>query len=410
MNEEKKFEVVRFVDGEIELDVNVSPSEDTVWLTIEQLAILFGRDRSVISKHISNIFDERKLEKKSVCAFFAHTANDGKTYNVKYYNLDVIISVGYRVKSKNLETFYKWAKDTLKSLKKYEIMEPIIKFEYNNIVLDVNVSPSEETVWLSKEQLCLLFDTTRQNLDYHINSIYMQDELDEGATCKKILQVQIENNRQVNRTISIFNLDMIISLGYRINSKNGILFRKWANKVLKEYLLKGYVIDENRVTVSNENYIELKNEVVDINNRLLKIEDKVLSNSYFKDKILFNGEFYDAYSLIQNIIEKANDEIIIIDNYIDRSILDMLVVKKKKVIVKIYTSNKSKLLPNDINHFNKQYNNLTIKYIDKVHDRFIIIDNNKLYHLGHSIKDLGKKISSICELDNRLINELLNNL
>ena len=247
--EEKKFEVVRFVDGEIELDVNVSPNEDTVWLSKEQMAKLFNRDRTVISRHISNVFKEGELEQKSN-VHFLHIAKSDKP--VQYYTLDVIISVGYRVKSNNLETFYKWAKDTLKSLKKYEIMEPIIKFEYNNIVLDVNVSPSEETVWLSKEQLCLLFDTTRQNLDYHINSIYMQDELDEGATCKKILQVQIENNRQVNRTISIFNLDMIISLGYRINSKNGILFRKWANKVLKEYLLKGYVINENRVTVSNE--------------------------------------------------------------------------------------------------------------------------------------------------------------
>lgn len=92
-------------------------------------------------------------------------------------------------------------------------MEPIIKFEYDNIVLDVNVSPTEETVWLSKEQLCLLFNTTRQNLDYHINSIYIQNELDEEATCKKILQVQNENNRQVKRSISIYNLDMIISIG-----------------------------------------------------------------------------------------------------------------------------------------------------------------------------------------------------
>ena len=213
MNEEKKYEVVKFVEGKIEMDIFVSPNEDTIWMSLDKIARLFGRDKSVVSKHIKNIIESNELEEKSVVAFFATTAHDGKTYNVKYYNLDMVLVVGYRVKSKNLDIFYKWAKNTLKSLKKYEIMEPIIKFEYNNIVLDVNVSPSEETVWLSKEQLCLLFETTRQNLDYHINSIYAQNELEEGATCKKILQVQIENNRQVNRTISIFNLDMIISVG-----------------------------------------------------------------------------------------------------------------------------------------------------------------------------------------------------
>ena len=139
----------------------------------------------------------------------------------------------------------------------------------------------------------------------------------------------------------MYNLDMILAVGYRVNSKRGIMFRQWANKVLKEYLLKGYVINENRVIVSNDNYIELKNQVTSINNRLIKIEDKVLDKELSLNKIFYNGEFYDSYTLIQSIFESANNEIIIIDNYIDRTVIDRLVVKKENVRIIIYTNQKT---------------------------------------------------------------------
>ena len=288
-------------------------------------------------------------------------------------------------------------------MEKYEV----IKFKDNEFEMDVNVSPNEETVWLTQEQIVLLFLTTKQNVSFHINNIIDSNELDVNSTVKEILTVRIEGKRKITRKIKYYNLDMIISIGYRVNSKRGILFRKWANQVLKQYLLNGYVINENRVVVSNENYIELRNEVASINNRLIKIENKVFDN-YDKNSILFNGQFYDAYTLIQSIFEKANKEIIIIDNYVDRSILDRLVNKNKDVKVTIYThKDKSKLLNKDIEMFNKQYGNLNIKYTNKGHDRYIIIDNKKLYHLGASIKDLGKKIFSISESPNELIDELL---
>ena len=289
--------------------------------------------------------------------------------------------------------------------KKYEL----VKFIDEGFELEVNVSPKEETIWLTQEQIVLLFNSTKQNINLHINNILNEDELT-LSTVKENLTVRIEGSRTVKRKIKYYNLDMIISVGYRVNSKKGIEFRKWANKVLKEYLLKGYVINENRVTVSNENYIELRNEVASINNRLIKVEDKVLDKEYNLSKIFYDGEFYDAYTLIQSIFEKANNEIIIIDNYVDRTILDRLVVKKQNVIVNIYTSNNTRLLSNDINTFNNQYGGLSIKYTNKVHDRYIIIDQNKLYHLGHSIKDLGKKIFSINELDDFMITTLLSNI
>ena len=283
----------------------------------------------------------------------------------------------------------------------------IVKFIDGEFELEVSVSPEEDTIWLTQEQIVFLFNSTKQNISMHINNILGSNELS-ISTVKEILTVRYEGKRRVKRKINHYNLDMIISIGYRVNSKRGIMFRQWANKVLKEYLLKGYVINENRVIVSNDNYIELKNQVTSINNRLIKIEDKVLDKEFSLNKIFYNGEFYDSYTLIQKIFESANHEIIIIDNYIDRTVIDRLVVKKENVRVIIYTNQQTnKIRESDLIMFNKQYGLLEIINTNKVHDRYIIIDKTKLYHLGHSIKDIGKKISMISESDNNLITELL---
>ena len=286
---------------------------------------------------------------------------------------------------------------------KYEL----VKFIDNELELDITISPNEETIWMTQEGIALLFGKSKSTINEHIKNI-LNYECDRDEVVRKFGKTELSTIK--TKPVYFYNLDLILAIGYRVNSKRGIIFRKWANKVLKEYLLKGYVINENRVMVSNENYIELKNEVTSINNRLLKVEDKVLAREYEINKIFYNGEFYDAYTLIQSIFEKATNEIIIIDNYIDRTILDRLVVKKKEVRVKIYTSINSKLIGRDINTFNNQYGLLEVIYTTKVHDRYIIIDQNKLYHLGHSIKDLGNKIFSISELDSKFIRVLISNL
>ena len=286
-----KYEIVKFVDEEVKLDVNISPLEKTIWISIEQMSVLFERDRSVISKHIKNIFLEGELLEDSVCAFFAHTANDGKVYNIKYYNLDVVISVGYRVKS-----------------------------------------------------------------------------------------------------------------------KRGVLFRQWASNIIQDYLIKGYAINEERSLVTNENYVRLINKVESLDERVSNIENNYKPQDFKSSQLFFDGQLYDAYTLIQSLFESANNEIIIIDNYVDRTILDRLVVKKNNVQVIIYTSINTRLLGRDIKTFNSQYGGLDVRYTTNVHDRYIIIDQNKIYHLGHSIKDLGKKIFSISESDINLIPKLLSNI
>ena len=291
-------------------------------------------------------------------------------------------------------------------MNKYEI----VKFNNDSVEVDVTVSPLEETVWLTQEQMALLFNVNVPAINKHIRNIISENELEESSTISKMEIVRYEGNRRVKRNINIYNLDMIISVGYRVNSVEGIKFRKWANKVLKEYLLQGYAINKERSLVTNENYVRLINKVESLDERISNIENNYKPQEFKNSQLFFDGQLYDAYTLIQSIFESANNEIIIIDNYVDRTILDRLVVKKSNAQVIIYTSLNTRLLGRDINTFNSQYGGLDVRYTTNVHDRYIIIDQNKIYHLGHSIKDLGKKIFSISESDSNLISKLLSNI
>ena len=156
----------------------------------------------------------------------------------------------------------------------------------------------------------------------------------------------------MDKLVEFYSLDIIIAVGFKTNSKRAIIFRRWANKILKEYLLQGYVINEERSLVTNENYVRLINKVESLDERVSNIENNYKPQEFKKSQLFFDGEFYDAYTLIQSIFELANNEIIIIDNYVDRTILDRLVVKKHNVQVIIYTSINTRLLGRDINTFN----------------------------------------------------------
>lgn len=283
---------------------------------------------------------------------------------------------------------------------KYEV----VKFIDDNIELDVNIDPYSETIWLTQSQMSILFGVDISRISRHIKNALNEEEINSQRNLRK---TQIANS---DKLVYLYDLDVIISVGYRVKSIKGIIFRKWATKVLKEYLLQGYVINEKRSLVTNENYARLINKVESLDERVCNIENNYKPQEFKTTQIFFDGQFYDAYTLIQSLFESANNEIIIIDNYIDRTILDRLVVKKNNIQVTIYTSLNSRLLGRDINTFNSQYGGLDVRYTTNVHDRYIIIDQNKLYHLGHSIKDLGKKIFSISESDSNLIPKLLNNI
>ena len=397
-----EYKIVKFEQNGVMLDVTITLEKGTAWLSIDDMALLYSRDRSTIGKHIRTIIKE-EFDKGSVWAKFARTGTDDKQYYVDYYNLDIVIAVGYRVKSQNGLMLRDFVEEFITNYKRNEDQSIII---YNNgdITLPVTISPKEETVWLGKDDLMLLFDTTRQNVEYHIENIYKQDELEVGATCKEFLQVQLEGGREVTRIMNVYNLDMIISLGYRINTKNGIIFRRWATRVLKEYLLKGYVIDKNRTLVTDENYVNLINKVENVlekkidelDARLTKIEEL---DVVIKEKIYFDGAYFDARLFIKDIFAKAENSILLIDPYTDIKTLDYLTTKKKEVCITLCCSSRSTLSQSDIDSFIKQYGQLIVVKNDAFHDRFIIIDNKELYHIGASLNYVGKRVFAITKMD-----------
>jgi len=277
-----KNEIILYRPNELTEHIEVRINEDTVWLTQAQMVILFGRDQSVISKHIRNIFKEGELDKSSVYAKFAYTAADGKNYEVEHYNLDVIISVGYRVKS-----------------------------------------------------------------------------------------------------------------------KQGTQFRIWATRVLKDYLLKGYSIN-NRM-----NRIEDKVEA--LSNKVDRIDLQVNTRLIPTQGIFFNGEVFDAYEFTSKIIRSAEKSIVLIDKYIDETTLAHLSKRKDGVRVLLLTQNISKELNLDIQKANAQYGGFQAKRFSKSHDRFLIIDNGKdIYHIGASLKDLGKEWFAFNKMDKNSVENIIN--
>jgi len=266
--------------------------------------------------------------------------------------------------------------------------------------LELKISVNDETIWLNQKQISELFNVTKQNISLHIASIYKEKELDIVSTVKKYLTVQKEGKREVQRSIEHYNLDMIISIGYRVNSKLATNFRQWATTVLKNYIQDGYTINAHKI--NEQRLLSLENDITNIkshiNNNSLKI----------KEGIFFNGEIFDAYVFISNLIKSSKVSIVLIDNYIDESILTLL-SKNVNTSITIYTQTVSKQLKLDIEKYNKQYNNLEVKTTKKYHDRFIIIDNKDVYHIGASLKDLGNKVFAFSKMDISSNNVLKNN-
>ena len=204
-------------------------------------------------------------------------------------------------------------------------------------------------------------------------------ELEESATCAKNAQVQSEGKRLVERIQNYYNLDMILSVGYRVNSRNATAFRRWANTVLKDYLLRGYVI--------NPRLEQLERRVTETER---KIDFFVKTSLPPKEGIFYDGQIFDAYEFVSRLVKSARTSIILIDNYVDESVLIILNKRSPSVKATIYTNKITDEFKLDIERHNAQYPPVEIHLFNKAHDRFLIIDD-KVYHIGASLKDLGKK-------------------
>lgn len=276
----------------------------------------------------------------------------------------------------------------------------IIKFENNNLELEVNVSPEEDTVWLSKEQIAELFDRDRSVISRHIKKIFAEEEVDEKSN------VHFLHIASSDKPVPFYSLDVIISVGYRVKSKNGVIFRKWASSVLKDYLLKGYVLNEGRTLVTKENYLGLVCRVDSLEGRMTRIEEKE-KHLFVEDLMVLDGEMFDALIVITRIIETAKESIIVIDPYVDVRTLNAFKYKSKDIPLKIVTSHNTNLSKIDLEIFTEKYGDVFIKRDESYHDRYLIIDGELFYHIGGSVNYLGKRVSQITLIkDKDIINTL----
>lgn len=285
--------------------------------------------------------------------------------------------------------------------------EIIIYQPDDELKLDVRVE--EETVWLSQQQMVELFQVTKQNVSLHISNIYKEGELEKNATVKEYLTVQIEGNRTIKRKVAFYNLDVIISVGYRVKSLRGTQFRQWASRIIKEHLLRGYSVNQRLLLLEDRidrRLSEHDRQLLDLHQ---KVDFVVKSSIQPKEGIFFQGQIFDAYVFVADLIRKAQNRIVIIDNYIDDTVLVQLVKRKAGVSVDIYDGQISRQLRQDVAAHNAQYPGVTLHHYQKAHDRFMIIDEN-VYHIGASLKDLGKKLFAFSKMDVMTGSELISNL
>ena len=264
---------------------------------------------------------------------------------------------------------------------------------YQNGEIELGISIKEETIWLTQKQIVELFDSSKANISEHIKAIFDSHELDRGSTVRKFRTVQKEGNREVARDLEHYNLDVIISVGYRVNSIKATKFRQWATSVLKQYITNGYAINSKKIT--HQRFKELESDVALLKSKVNLLENKTLKPS---QGIFFDGQVFDAYEFVSGLVKNAKREIVLIDNYIDESVLTLF-SKNQAVDVTIYTKIITKQLKLDLKKYNSQYNNIEIKKFDNSHDRFLIIDENEVYHIGASLKDLGKKWFAFSKMD-----------
>ena len=248
----------------------------------------------------------------------------------------------------------------------------------------LEVRMDHETVWLTQAQMAELFDKDRTVIGRHIRNIYNEEELEKDITCAKFAHMGIDGDQQYEYTA--YNLDVIISVGYRVKSKRGTKFRQWANKILKEYLLQGHVVN-SRIVALEQHAAKQDVEIMAMKN---KIDFFVHTSLPPVEGIFFDGQIFDAYRFVSDLIRKAKKSVVLIDNYVDDTVLSLLDKRQDGVMATVYTKSVNDQLQLDITRHNEQYAAIEVKQFNKAHDRFLLIDD-EVYHIGASIKDLGKK-------------------
>ena len=254
-----------------------------------------------------------------------------------------------------------------------------------NETIKLEVRLEEESVWLTQAQMTELFQTTKQNISLHINNIFKEGELNQLSVVKDSLTTATDGKKYRTK---YYNLDVIISVGYRVKSLRGTQFRQWANKVLKDYLLKGYSLNQRLQALERT-----------VTEHSQKIDFFVRTALPPVEGVFYNGQIFDAYKFVTDLIKSAKHSLVLIDNYVDETTLLMLSKRRKEVSATIYTAKISRQLQLDLDKHNDQYPPIQVRTYKDSHDRFLLIDETEVFHIGASIKDLGKKMFAFSKMN-----------
>ncbi|MDY6330470.1 MAG: RhuM family protein [Fibrobacter sp.] len=269
----------------------------------------------------------------------------------------------------------------------------IIVYQPEGGEFHIEVRVDQDTVWLTQAQMAELFNTDRTSINRHIRNIFQTQELYENSTCAKIAQVRLEGGRSIKRVVPYYNLDMIISVGYRVNSISGTRFRQWANRVLKEHMLRGFSV--NQRLVAHENRLE------NIDSRVIYLEKQVdffvKANLPPKEGVLQAKAFWSGYEFAVQLVRSAKQEIVIIDPFADDISLSLMPKRNPGVNAMIYSARINQTMKAECERLNRQCPPVELRTMREVHDRFIVVDET-VYHIGASIKDLGNKLTAFSVL------------
>ena len=269
----------------------------------------------------------------------------------------------------------------------------------------LEVRLEDETVWLTQAQMAELFGTGRQAITKHLQNIYECEELKKDATSSILELLRKEGKRMVRRKIEFYNLDAIISVGFRVNTKRGIEFRQWANGVLKQYLLKGYAVNQRMFDIEQK-VIEQGLEIKELRK---KVDFFVRSSLPPVEGIFYDGQIFDAYRFVSDLVRKAQHRIVLIDNYVDDTVLTMLDKRADGVTATIYTQHVGEQLQLDLDRHNAQYAPVVVEHFNRAHDRFLLVDA-EVYHIGASLKDLGRRWFAFTLMHDLTADELISRI
>jgi len=295
----------------------------------------------------------------------------------------------------NKENIFETVGESQNALSRQNTENEIIIYQPDSMI-KLEVRLENDTVWLTQQQIADLFGTKRPAITKHLANIYKSGELEGNSTCSILEHMGNDGNQRY--TTKYYNLDAILSVGYRVNSRNATLFRQWASKILKEYLLRGYSVNQRFLYMESRIDRRLSEHDQQIRELSGKVDFFLKTSLPPREGVLFDGQIFDAYVFVCDLIRRARKRIILIDNYIDETVLTLLNKRNRSVLATIYTKRIDDNLQLDIERHNDQYAPINVRTAPNIHDRFLIIDDT-LYHIGASIKDLGKKLFAFSQME-----------